>query len=141
MASVNEVTLIGNLTRDPELRHTPNGAAVCDIGLACNRRSKGKDGEWKEEVTFIDVTTWNRTAENVAQYLKKGRPVYIKGYLKLDSWEDKKTGEKRSKLKVEALDVQFLGGKDDGGGSRGSGGGQRPERNPAPQSDDEDVPF
>lgn len=118
MANVNKVFLIGNLTRDPELRYTPGGAAVADLGIAVNRIYTTKEGERREEVTFVDVTVWNRTAENCCQYLKKGRPVHIEGYLKMDSWEDKNSGEKRSKLKVEAETVQFLGGRRDeeGGG-------------------------
>src|ERR1700733_297690 len=110
MANLNKVFLIGNITRDPELRYTPNGSAVTDLRLAVNRMYTTKEGERREEVTFIDVTVWNRQAENCCQYLKKGRPVHVEGYLKLDSWDDKATGEKRSKLKVEAERVQFLGG-------------------------------
>ncbi|MBX6312445.1 MAG: single-stranded DNA-binding protein, partial [Isosphaeraceae bacterium] len=109
MASVNKVFLIGNLTRDPELRYTPNGSAVTDLGVACNRVYTTKEGERREEVTFIDVTVWNRQAENCCQYLRKGRSVHIEGYLRMDTWEDRTTGEKRSKLKVEAERVQFLG--------------------------------
>ena len=113
MASVNKVFLVGNLTRDPELRYTSNGIAVTDLGIATNRTYTTKDGERREEVTFIDVTVWNRQAETCCQYLKKGQPVHVEGYLKLDSWDDKTTGEKRSKLKVEADRVQFLGSRRD----------------------------
>ena len=116
MANLNKVFLIGNLTRDPELRYTPNGAAVTDLGVAVNRYYQTKEGERREDVTFLDVTVWNRAAENCCQYLKKGRPVHIEGFLKLDTWDDKTTGEKRSKLKVEADNVQFLGGRQDSGG-------------------------
>src|SRR4051794_2468521 len=117
MASVNKVFLIGNLTRDPVLRYTPNGSAVTDLGVATNRTYMTKDGEKREEVTFIDVTVWNRQAETCCQYLKKGQPVHIEGFLKMDSWDDKATGEKRTKLKVEADRVQFLGSRrDDMGG-------------------------
>lgn len=116
MASLNKVFLIGNLTRDPELRYTPSGSAVTDLGVACNRTYTTKDGERREEATFIDVTVWNRQAETCCQYLKKGRPVHVEGFLKMDTWDDKTTGEKRSKLKVEAERVQFLGRGDDAGG-------------------------
>lgn len=112
MANVNKVLLIGRLTRDVELRYTPSGVAICDLGLALNRKYTTKDGEKREETTFVDVSVWNKQAENCAQYLSKGREVYVEGYLKMDSWEDKKSGEKRSKLKVEADNVQFLGGPD-----------------------------
>ncbi len=123
MASVNKVFLIGNLTRDPELRYTTNGSAVTDLGLATNRAFTTKEGERREEVTFIDVTVWNRQAETCCQYLKKGQPVHIEGYLKMDSWDDKNTGEKRSKLKVEAERVQFLSSRRD---EPGGGGGMSP---------------
>jgi single-strand DNA-binding protein len=116
MASVNKVFLVGNLTRDPELRYTPNGAAVTDLGVACNRSYTTREGERREEVTFIDVTVWNRQAETCCQYLKKGRSVHVEGFLKMDTWDDKTTGEKRSKLKVEADRVQFLDRKDTPGG-------------------------
>src|SRR4051794_1023695 len=119
MASVNKVFLIGNLTRDPVLRYTPNGSAVTDLGVATNRTYMTKDGEKREEVTFIDVTVWNRQAETCCQYLKKGQPVHVEGFLKMDSWDDKATGEKRSKLKVEADRVQFLGSRRDDMGGEG----------------------
>lgn len=109
MANFNKVILMGNLTRDPELRYTPKGTAVCKIGLAINRNWTTEAGEKKEDVTFVDVDIFGRTAENVAQYLKKGRPVMIEGRLKLDSWDDKATGQKRSKLGVIGETVQFLG--------------------------------
>lgn len=120
MANFNKVFLIGNLTRDPELRYTPSGAAVANLGLAVNRYYNTKEGERREEVTFVDVTVWNRQAENCCQYLKKGRPVHVEGYLKMDSWDDKATGEKKSKLKVEAENVQFLDSRGGGGGDSGS---------------------
>ncbi len=117
MASVNKVFLIGNLTRDPELRYTTNGSAVTDLGIALNRMYTTKDGDRREEVTFLDVTVWNRQAETCCQYLKKGQPVHVEGFIKMDTWDDKTTGEKRSKLKVEADRVQFLGSrKDEPGG-------------------------
>tara|TARA_B100000686_G_scaffold355003_1_gene468908 strand:- start:58 stop:456 length:399 start_codon:yes stop_codon:yes gene_type:complete len=107
MANVNKVFLMGNLTRDPELRFTSSGSAVAGFGLAINRRYKQGD-EWKEEVCFVDITVWGKQAENCAEYLSKGRPVFIEGYLKLNSWETD-SGEKRNKLEVVALTVQFLG--------------------------------
>jgi len=123
MASLNRVFLIGNLTRDPELRYTPGGSAVTDLPLAINRNYTTKDGERREEVTYIDVTVWDRQAENFCQYLKKGRPVHVEGSLRMESWEDKTTGEKRSKLKVLAERVQFLDSRrDDGGGGEGDYG-------------------
>ncbi len=117
MSNVNKVFLLGNITRDPELRYTPNGAAVVTLGIAVNRSFNTKEGERREEVTFVDVTVWNRQAENCAQYLKKGRSVHVEGFLKLDSWDDKTTGQKRTQLKVEAENVQFLGGPRDESGS------------------------
>lgn len=109
MANLNKVFLIGRLTQDLELRTTPGGAKVTDLRLAVNRLIPAKDGgEPREEVLFIDVTVWNRQAENCHSYLKKGRQVHIEGYLKQDSWDDKNTGEKRTKIKVEAERVQFL---------------------------------
>jgi single-strand DNA-binding protein len=133
MASVNKVFLIGNLTRDPELRYTPNGAAVTDLGIACNRTYTTRDGERREEVTFIDVTVWNRQAETCCQYLKKGRPVHIEGFLKMDTWDDKTTGEKRSKVKVEAERVQFLDRRESPGGTDEDTGAVPPAREAAPR--------
>jgi single-strand DNA-binding protein len=123
MAQLNKVFLMGNLTRDPELRRLPSGVAVTELGLALNRTFTGKDGEKREEVVFIDVTVWDRQAETCCQYLKKGRPVHIEGFLKMDTWEDKNSGEKRSKVKVQADRVQFLGGREDAGGGGGGTGG------------------
>jgi single-strand DNA-binding protein len=124
MASLNKVMLIGNLTRDPEVRYTPKGMAVTDIGIAVNRVFSASDGgEKREETTFVDVTLWGRQAEIAGQYLQKGRPVFIEGRLQLDSWEDKTSGQKRSKLKVVGENMQFLGGARDGGGGSGGGGG------------------
>ena len=123
MASLNKVFLMGNLTRDPELRFTSNGSAVAGFGMAINRRYKQGD-EWKEEVCFIDITVWGKQAENCAEYLSKGRPVFVEGYLKLNSWETD-AGEKRNKLEVVALTVQFLGrpgGREDSSGSDTSSG-------------------
>jgi single-strand DNA-binding protein len=121
MASFNKVVLVGNLTRDPEVRYTTTSMAVCDIGLAVNDRRKNANGEWVEETTFVDITLWGRTAEVAGEYLKKGSSVLIEGRLKLDSWE--KDGQKRTKLKVVGETMQMLGGRGEGGG--GSGGGPR----------------
>ena len=169
MASLNKVMLIGNLTRDPEIRYTPKGQAVTDIGLAVNRVYSTENGEKREEVTFIDITLWGRTAEVVHQYCKKGRPLFVEGRLQLDTWDDKQTGQKRSKLKVVGEGIQLLGSREGGGGESGGsgyGGGsssyggtspsdggtgarapQRPAAGPpdqqtGPDMDDEDqVPF
>jgi single-strand DNA-binding protein len=121
MASLNKVMIIGNLTRDPELRYTPKGQAVTDIALAVNRRYV-VDGEKREEVTYVDVTFWGKGAEIIAQYMKKGNPMYVEGRLRLDSWDDKTTGQKRSRLTVTGEEFQFLGGKGEGGSSGGGGG-------------------
>jgi len=117
MASFNKVILMGNLTRDPEVRYTQGGTAVSEIGLAVNDRRKDAKGEWIEETTFVDCTLWGRTAEIAGEYLGKGSQVLIEGRLKLDSWE--KDGQKRSKLRVVAENLRMLGGK---GGGRGAGG-------------------
>jgi single-strand DNA-binding protein len=116
MASFNKVILVGNLTRDPELRYTPKGTAIAKIGLAVNRVWTNEAGEKKEEVTFVDVDIFGRTAENVGQYMRKGRPILIEGRLKLDQWDDKQTGQKKSKLGVVAETVQFLGSPAGAGG-------------------------
>src|SRR5580658_7102278 len=111
MASFNRVILAGNLTRDPELRYTPKGSAVAKIGLAVNRTWKNEAGENKEEVTFIDVEAWGRQGEVIAQYMRKGRPLLIEGRLKLDTWEDKNTHQKVSKLKVVLESFSFIDSK------------------------------
>jgi single-strand DNA-binding protein len=108
MASFNKVILMGNLTRDPELRYTPKGTAVAKIGLAVNRTWTTETGERKEEVSFIDVEAWGRQGEVIAQYVKKGRPLLVEGRLKLDSWEDKNTKQKVSKLKVVLESFSFV---------------------------------
>ncbi len=118
MPSFNKVILVGNLTRDPELRYTPKGTAVCRMGVAVNRTWKNEAGETKEEVTFVDVDTWGRTAENCGQYLRKGAPALFEGRLKLDTWTDKQTNAPRSKLGVIAEIVQFLGRPAENGESR-----------------------
>jgi single-strand DNA-binding protein len=115
MASFNRVILVGNLTRDPELRYIPSGTAVTDVGLAINNRRKSQSGEWIEETTFVDVTLWGRTAEVASEYLSKGSSVLIEGRLKLDTWE--KEGKKFSKLRVVGEVMQMLGAKGQGGGS------------------------
>lgn len=152
MASVNKVLLIGNLTRDPEVRYTPKGSAVTDLGLAVNRRYTLDNGERVEETTFVDITLWGRQAETAAQYLTKGRSVFVEGRLQLDSWEDKQTGQKRNKLRVIGENVQFLGGRGEGSGD-GGGSSERPpqrqqssppnqgEESGSEKFDDDDIPF
>jgi single-strand DNA-binding protein len=130
MANLNRVLLIGNLTRDPEVRYTPKGTAVTEIGLAVNRIYSGEDGEKKEETTFVDVTLWARQAEIAGQYLKKGRPVFIEGRLQLDSWDDKQTGQKRSRLRVVAENLQLLGSRQEGEGSSSPSAHSAPRRSP-----------
>jgi single-strand DNA-binding protein len=112
--SFNQVTLMGNLTRDPELRSTPNGQSVCNFGLALNRSYKSADGEWAEATDFVDIVAWGPLGERVAQYLTKGRPALVAGRLQSRSWEQ--DGQKRSKLEVVAQDVTFLGGAPGGSG-------------------------
>jgi len=115
MPSFNQVILLGNLTRDPELRYTPQGVAVSDFSIAVHRKFNKKDGEAVEEVAFVDVTAWARLAEICAEFLKKGRPLLVGGRLAQDRWEDEATGQKRSRLRVVAETIQFLGSgsKDD----------------------------
>src|SRR5712675_3685825 len=152
MASFNKVILLGNLTRDPEVRYTPKGSAVADLGIAVNRQYTLENGEKREEVTFVDVTFWGRTAEVAGEYLKKGRPVFVEGRLQLDSWDDKTSGQKRTKLKVIGENMQMLGaprgGGAGGGGDEESSGGSRPTSRPAPPPkaapsapDDDEIPF
>lgn len=151
MASFNKVILLGNLTRDPEVRYTPKGSAVCDLGLAVNRAYTLDNGEKREEVTFVDVVLWARLAEIAGEYLKKGRPVFIEGRLQLDTWDDKQSGQKRSKLRVIGETMQLLGSRPSGSGG-GEGGeedrGSRPSKPAAPQKsaapaapDDDEIPF
>jgi single-strand DNA-binding protein len=149
MASFNKVILLGNLTRDPEIRYTPKGSAVCDLGLAVNRQYTLENGEKREEVTYVDVVLWARLAEIAAEYLKKGRPVFIEGRLQLDTWDDKQSGQKRSKLRVIAESMQLLGSRPSSGGE--SGGEERASRTTAPpakaaaaaaaEPDDDEIPF
>lgn len=124
MASFNKVILVGNLTRDPQVRYTPGGMAVSDVGLAVNRTWFDKQtNQKKEDVTFVDVTLWGRTAEIAGEYLSKGKQVLIEGRLQLDSWDDKETGQKRTKLKVIGENMTMLGSRQDGGGGGGRGPG------------------
>lgn len=117
--SFNQVILMGNLTRDPELRQTPNGQSVCSFSLALNRSFKGADGNWQDATDYIDVVAWGPLGERVAQYLTKGRPCLVNGRLQSRSWEQ--DGQKRSKVEVNAQDVTFLGGGQGEGGSNGGG--------------------
>lgn len=155
----NKVLLMGNLTRDVEVRQLPGGGSVANIGLAVNRRFKTQDGQQREEVTFVDCEAWGRTAEVMAQYLAKGRPVFIEGRLRLDQWQDKDGGN-RSKLKVIIENFQFVDsrGGDEGGNTGGgaiysrSGGGRAPASGPGGAGgggssggyepiDEDDIPF
>src|SRR6516165_4326555 len=138
MANFNKVILAGNLTRDPELRYTPKGVAIAKITLAVNRTWKSETGETKEEVTFVDVDAFGRQAEVIGQYLKKGRPILVEGRLKLDQWDDKQTGQKRSRLGVVLEGFQFLdSARGDGGGGRGASspppGPSAPPSGPEPE--------
>ncbi len=130
MANFNKVMLMGNLTRDPELRYTANGSAVAGFGLAVNHKFKQGD-EWKDDVCFVDITAWGKQGENCAEYLSKGRPVFVEGYLKFSTWES--DGQKRNKLEVVANTVQFLGSRD------GSQGGASTTQDTV--SSEDDVPF
>ena len=139
MASFNRVILVGNMTRDPELRYISSGTAVSDIGLAVNDRVK-KGDQWVEETTFVDVTLWGRTAEIANEYLSKGSPVLIEGRLKLDRWE--KEGQKHSKLKVIGERLQMLGGRGEGGqGGRSGGGGRSSGRSSGGGGDEFQQPY
>ncbi len=148
MASFNKVILLGNLTRDPEVRYTPKGSAVCDLGLAVNRSYTLDSGEKREEVTFVDVVLWARLAEIAGEYLKKGRPVFIEGRLQLDTWDDKQSGQKRSKLRVVGETMQLLGRPPGAGGGGSEGGESRPAKTASPPKpaagaapDDDEIPF
>jgi single-strand DNA-binding protein len=159
MASYNKVLLMGNLTRDPEVRYTPKGTAIANLGLAVNRVYTTETGEQKEEVTFVDIEVWGRQAETAGQYLSKGRPVFVEGRLRLDSWEDKESGQKRNRLKVVAERVQFLGAprgsaefkdrapSDEAPARTAARGGPAPvareaaEPEPTPAAEDDNIPF
>lgn len=141
MANYNKVLLMGNLTRDVELKQTAGNQSVAEIGLAVNRRFKDRDGNDREETTFVDCEAWGRTAEVMAQYLAKGRPVFIEGRLKLDSWQDQ-SGNKRSKMRVVVEGFQFIDSK--GGGNSGGGRGSAPqqrEQAATASAGDDDIPF
>ena len=156
MANVNKVILIGNVTRDPEVKFTPKGTAVTDIGMAINRNYTLDNGEKREDVTFVEVAFWGRQAETIGEYVKKGRSIYVEGRLQLDTWDDKQSGQKRSKLRVVGENFQFLGARP-GGSQYGPGAEpegehheprpQRPARPAAPQQPtqssepDDDIPF
>lgn len=152
MASFNKVILLGNLTRDPETRVTPNGHTICKLGLAVSRSYATKDGERKEETTFVDIDAFGRQAEVITKYMRKGRPIMVEGRLKLDQWESN-DGQKRSKLSVVLENFQFVGGRDDNAGGGGSSSGyedssppQRsapaePAQNQSHDVLDDDVPF
>ena len=156
MANLNKVMLIGNLTRDPELRVTPKGTAICTFSIAVNRKFKDDSGGEREEVTYVDIEAWGKSGENISKYCTKGRPLFVEGRLRLDQWEDKTTKEKRSRMKVVLENFQFLGsGRADGGAPGGGEGGDAPRyAAPAPRTGapkpaapaaqenlDEDVPF
>lgn len=148
MASLNKVLLIGNLTRDPELRYTPSGTAVTDLRLAINNTWTGKDGQKREDTVFVDVTLWSRQAEVASEYLSKGRPVFIEGRLQLDQWEGK-DGQKQSRLRVVAQSMQMLGSRGDSSGRPGRSatpvgadeGPQDFDDGPAGAPDEENIPF
>ena len=151
MANFNKVMLMGNLTRDPEVRYTPKGTAIATIGLAVNRQWTTESGEKKEEVTFVDVDVWGKQAETIGQYMTKGKPIFIEGRLKLDSWDDKESGQKRSKLKVVCEGFQFIGAPK-GGNTEVSEQPPRASSRPAPRASapeqeapaaegDDNIPF
>ena len=133
MASLNRVLLLGNLTRDPDLKYTQGGTAICNFGLAMNRRFKTRDGQDQEEVCFVDIEVFGRQAETCKNYLQKGAPALVEGRLKLDRWEDRNTGQPRSRLRVTALRVQFMGSPG-GGDDFNNSGEDRPQQaaQPAP---------
>ena len=148
MASFNKVILMGNLTRDPELRYTPKGTAVAKVGLAVNRVWKTETGETKEDVLFIDVEAFSRQAETIGQYLKKGSPILVEGRLRLDTWDDKQTNQKRTKILVTAENVKFLGSGQPREGGAPENARNRPPAAPAPTASEpaeetpsDDVPF
>lgn len=151
MPNLNKVMLIGNLTRDPELKHTPRGAAVAEFGLAINRVWNDESGQRREEATFVDVTCWGRMAEVIAEYVRRGDPLFIEGRLQLDQWEDKATSQKRSKLRVIGESFEFLKSKDaSSAGAAPTQASPRPPRAPLAamndqldkfDGEDEDIPF
>ena len=142
MASMNKVFLLGNLTRDPELRRTPSGTAVCDLGLATNRKFRSQDGQDREETCFVNVTVWGRQAETCAEYLKKGAPLLVEGRLQYDEWE--KDGQRQNRLRVVAERTQFVGGARGGGAPAGGDAAGAMDRSAPPADivdDDDNLPF
>lgn len=139
--SYNRVILLGNLTRDPELKFTPAGKAVCQLGLALNHKWKTDGGEMKEEVTFVDLTAWGRTAETIGQHFRKGEPIHIEGRLKLDEWNDKQSGQKRSKLSVVVESFSFTGAKKEAAPQRVTSTVERPAQGTSQSTEPDDIPF
>jgi len=136
MASFNKVLLLGNLTRDPELRVTPKGSSICQFGLAVNRQFKDDSGATRDETTFVDIEAWGKQGELVAKYLSKGSPCFVEGRLRLDTWDDKQSGQKRSRMKVVLENVQFLGTPRTGtaGAAGGQGGGEEYDQTAEPRA-------
>lgn len=151
MPNLNRVMLMGNLTRDPEVKYTPKGTAICQIGVAVNRTYTAPDsGEKREEVTFIDCEVFGKQAEVIGEHCKKGSSLYVEGRLKLETWDDKQSGQKRSKLKVVLESFQFIGGKDGAQrteqraqppATRKPSSAPRPQKDPALDVQEEDIPF
>jgi single-strand DNA-binding protein len=142
MANLNKVILAGNMTRDIEVTYTPKGTAVGGFGLAVNRRVPDGNGGYSDEATFVDVTAWQKTAELIQEYCGKGSSILVEGRLQMDTWEDKQSGQKRSKLKVVAENVQFLSRKsDEGQGNQPAPRQQSRSRQPEPEDDDSEIPF
>ena len=154
MPNYNKVILMGNLTRDPEVKYTSGGTAIANISMAINRTWTNKDGQKQEETTFVEVEAWDRQAEVIGQYFKKGKPIMVEGRLKYDQWDDKETGQKRSKLRVRLDRFEFLDAGAGGGGGGGGGGYQSQSNAPAASGasgssnapaaslpEDDDVPF
>lgn len=143
MSSYNKVILMGNLTRDPEVRYTASGTAIVKLGLAVNRRFQDSEGNWQEEPTFVDITMFGKRGEAFSRFHTKGKPAFVEGHLRLDNWEDKQSGQKRSKLYVVADNWEFVGS---GGGREGGGGGGGGSRSyepapAAPAAMEDDTPF
>ncbi|MDP6904026.1 MAG: single-stranded DNA-binding protein [Verrucomicrobiota bacterium] len=147
MPNYNKVILMGNLTRDPEVRYTSSGTAIAKLGIAVNRYWRNQEGQQQEETTFVDVDAFGKQAETIGQYLKKGRPIMVEGRLKLDQWDDKQTGQKRSKLGVTLENFRFLDSRSEGGEGGGSAGTQSSGGSPSGSqggggfAEDDDVPF
>ncbi len=156
MPNLNKVMLMGNLTRDPEIKYTPKGTAIAEFGLAVNRNYTTESGEKREEVTFLDIEAFGRVAEIIGEYCKKGRPLFVEGRLKLDQWDDKQTGQKRSKIRIVADNIQLLGSREGGAGGGGASSGEshsappqrrapvappRPPADPDLDAQPDDIPF